>query len=91
MKMLSPIVAVLCLATMPAFADGRTQLLSGVNQELPRYVSGVDTSVLSNRQLGLIKAAIHGGGSDGQKQARIRSILGGRYSLFGTLRIGIGN
>ena len=79
------------MIALPALADGRSQLISSVKHELPRYVSGVDVNTLSTSKLSRLHLAIYGGGSDSDKQRKIRSILGGKYSLFGTLRIGIRN
>ncbi|WP_425051799.1 hypothetical protein [Psychromarinibacter sp. S121] len=80
--------AVALSLSAPAYANydaARAQLIRSVERELPRYVQGVDLSQLSNAKLAEIKAALHGPGSRGDKQAKIKSILGGSYSLRGLL------
>ncbi|MAQ83749.1 MAG: hypothetical protein CMH12_11015 [Maritimibacter sp.] len=87
-----PLLAALAAAAVglaaPAHADydaARAQLINSVERELPRYARDVDLSQLSNAKLAEIKAAIHGPGSESDKRMKVRSILGGRFSLRGLL------
>jgi hypothetical protein len=88
-----PIVKTLAVALalavpLAAEADSRAQLLGSVRHELRFLAPGVDPESLSTRQLALIKLVMHSNRSQGAKSAQIDSILGGRKSLFGTLRLG---
>ncbi|MBV0910830.1 hypothetical protein [Anianabacter salinae] len=82
---LIPLIALLALAA-PAHADARnTQLESLVANEIDTYVDGVDVADLSNGQLATIYSIMHGGRSESDKRAMIRSAIGGRNTLRGLL------
>ncbi|MDF0602679.1 hypothetical protein P1J78_18220 [Psychromarinibacter sp. C21-152] len=79
----------LCLAltaATPALAkDGRTQLIAAVDRELHLYVPDVEARELSTHQLAAIRSIMYGQYSSSEKRVRIRSVIGGRYSLRGLL------
>lgn len=76
----------LAATTLPATAnDGRSQILADVSRELHFYVNDVEPESLTTHQLASIRAILHGNYSSSDKRARIRSVIGGQYSLRGLL------
>jgi len=87
MPRLSITAALIAALASAAQADGppKNQLQAAVARDLPAYVQGVDVTTLSQHQLASIYSILHGGHSGSEKQALIRSAIGGRYSLRGLL------
>ncbi len=80
------LITALFLAGTAATADApKDQLLASVSRDLPHYMPDVDASTLSRHQLASLHLILHGPESASQKALRIRSVLGGQYSLRGLL------
>ena len=63
----------------------RNQLRAAVERDLPAYLPNVDVSTLSQHQIAALYTALHGRSRGIGKTARLRSIVGGGYSLRGLL------
>jgi hypothetical protein len=82
MTRLPALIAALVLsATAVSAAPPKDQLLAGVERDLPFYVPGVDVASLSRHQIASLHLILHGPHRASHKQAMIRSVLGGQYSL----------